>query len=65
MITIIKKETGADGRSVLRLAGLSTDTKPTGKLNGSEFLEMDTGDKYYYNEDADAGEEWTKPGAVT
>lgn len=33
-----------------KIAGLSTDTKPTGLAMGSEFLEVDTGDKYLYNE---------------
>lgn len=41
-----------------RLNGLSTDTKPTDNIqNGDEFLEIDTGDFYYY--DAENGE-WLK-----
>lgn len=40
--------------------GLSTDTKPTPEtdevLNGSEFFEMDTEDKYWYDQD---GSQWT------
>lgn len=45
------------------LSGLSTDTKPT-EINGfpigtnSLFLELDTGDFYYYT-----GSTWSKVGA--
>lgn len=44
--------------------GLSTDTKPTESFEGqpicenSLFLELDTGDVYYYD-----GEDWNKVGA--
>ena len=39
-----------------KLAGLSTDEKPTeGLLTGSWFFEVDTGDVYAYDEE---GEEW-------
>lgn len=36
------------------LRGLSTDTKPTDAYipNGSSFLEMDTGDVYFWDADA-------------
>lgn len=43
--------------------GLSTDTKPVGEFGGKEiainslFLELDTGDFYYYD-----GEDWSKVG---
>ena len=37
--------------------GLSTDTKPTDALVNSLFLELDTGDFYYYN-----GSDWAKVG---
>ena len=33
-----------------KIAGLSTETKPTGLAMGSEFREVDTGDTYTYNE---------------
>lgn len=48
----------------LRLAGLSTDTKPTGNdiATGSVFEEVDTGDKYYFVESGDSGS-WVIPGA--
>lgn len=42
--------------------GLSTDDKPTNVANGAEFLEIDTGDIYFYNED---GSTWARGGAVT
>lgn len=48
----------------MELYGKSTDTKPTVKLkntkipNGSTFLEMDTGDIYFYDSDTDA---WVTP----
>lgn len=43
--------------------GLSTDTKPTGSFedtpinNGSVFIEMNTGDSYFYNK---ASSTWVK-----
>lgn len=39
------------------LRGLSTDTKPTDDYipNGSSFLEMDTGDVYFWDK---AGSQW-------
>ncbi len=39
------------------LVGLSTDTKPTDCAVNSIFLELDTGDFYYFT-----GEEWAKIG---
>lgn len=43
--------------------GLSTDTKPTdGIVTGSKFTEVDTGDVYLFDEEADAGDEWVKVG---
>ena len=45
-----------------KFIGLSTDTKPTANVvNGSEFFEMDQGATYFFNADADAGEEWVNP----
>lgn len=39
-------------------SGLSTDSKPTdGVRNGSIFVEIDTGDVYFFNE---AGPAWVK-----
>ena len=39
------------------LLGLSTDEKPMGVSENMLFLELDTGDFYYF-----AGEEWKKVG---
>ena len=37
-------------QTVKTFAGLSTDTKPTTKVeNGSTFIEMDTGDLYIFD----------------
>ena len=42
--------------------GLSTDDKPVVDVeNGSTFFEMDTEDKYYFDEEHS---EWIKPGAT-
>ena len=39
------------------LMGLSTDEKPSGISENTLFLELDTGDFYYFD-----GEEWQKVG---
>lgn len=66
MVTIYKVEK-ADikngGKFLVELRGLADDEKPTtinggAIINGSEFLEIDTGDLYYFNED---DTEWVKP----
>ena len=64
MVRAIKAEFLPEGgKKYFELAGLSTDTKPTGSLyaTGSLFLEVDTGDVYAYNE---AGSEWNKISAL-
>ena len=48
---------GRHNGATLDIIGLSTDIKPIGEfknnliINGSTFLEMDTGDIYLYDED--------------
>lgn len=42
------------------LLGLSTDSKPTNVDKNTLFLELDTGDFYYFD-----GTEWLKVGAET
>ena len=38
-------------KELVKFAGLSTDSKPTANLvTGSEFLEVDTGDVYAFDE---------------
>ena len=42
---------------VQKFYGLSTDSKPSGCINGSRFLEMDTSKVYVYDRQAD---EWNE-----
>ena len=66
MVTIYKVEKANinnAGKFLVELRGLADDEKPTtingGAIeNGSEFLEIDTGSLYYFNED---GTEWVLP----
>lgn len=53
MITETKRFVISENRWVSTLRGLSTDTKPSGKINGSTFKEIDTGKVYKYDEDND------------
>lgn len=48
---------GAGDVSVMEFKGLSTDEKPTSCGVNSLFLELDTGDFYYYT-----GAAWAKVG---
>lgn len=65
MITIYnvkKSEIEGDGKFLCELRGLSTDEKPTTLnggdiINGSAFIEIDTGDVYLYDEH---GKEWNE-----
>lgn len=63
MITVYKATTASDGSAILELRGKSTDTKPTETCegfnvgNGSTFYEINTGDIYMFDADADA---WIK-----
>lgn len=52
MITIVADIMFTGGRHVSEFRGLSTDVKPSGKINGSKFYELDTGKTYWYNEDS-------------
>ena len=75
MITIakvMKGEIEGEGKYLVELRGLSTDDKPTTKLdpekvengnnglieNGSQFIEIDTHNVYLYDED---NAEWLNP----
>ena len=66
MVTIykvVKANINNAGKFLVELRGLADDEKPTtinggAIINGSEFLEIDTGDLYYFNED---DTEWVKP----
>ena len=64
MITVnAMKNVVATTAADFEFKGLSTDEKPVGTIGEQEisvnslFLELDTGDFYYYN-----GETWTKIG---
>ena len=47
----LEKKAFSDGLFLVKLAGLSTESKPiTGIVTGSEFLEVDTGDVYAFAE---------------
>lgn len=53
------------GTAEFEFKGLSTDSKPTGEVNGKKvgvnslFLELDTGDMYYFD-----GSDWNEVGAT-
>ena len=63
MIRNIVERQFTGGLKYIEAAGLSTDTKPTGNIdgrpiiNGSTFIEMDTGEVYWFDE---AAGEWIK-----
>ena len=51
MIRTLESRIMADGVNYVKLAGLSTESKPTaGICTGSEFLAVDTGDVYAFAE---------------
>ena len=60
MITVNNMLGENSGTAEMELKGLSTDTKPTGSFSGKKlgenslFIELDTGDIYYYH-----GGEWS------
>ena len=60
MITIKEVTKVEQGKEMVEMECLSTDTKPTDYLNGSLCLEMDTGDFYYLDGE---DETWKKIGA--
>ena len=52
MVTVTKLIRSIEGKELVEIACLSTDTKPTNVCNGSLCLEMDTGKVYAFNETA-------------
>ena len=51
----------SDNKKYVELYGTSSDSKPTtGIVTGSVFVEVDTGKRYLFNEDASA---WVEVGA--
>lgn len=58
MVRILKARVIEENKELVKYAGLSTDSKPTaGIVTGSEFLEVDTGDVYAFDE---VGGTWAK-----
>lgn len=59
-IHLLNKTISSPGNPTIpmfELRGLSTDTKPTTSIpNGTSFLEIDTGEIYYFD-----GEQWILP----
>jgi hypothetical protein len=61
MIRILEERTFVEGKKFIGAAGKSTDTKPeTDLVTGSVFVEVDTGDVYFFDETAAAGSRWKK-----
>lgn len=59
MVRILESRIIADGVNYIKAAGVHSDTKPkAGVCTGSEFLEVDTGDVYAYDETSSGT--WTK-----
>lgn len=57
-VQFIKADTGYV--KYMEISGLSTDAKPTeGVATGSSFLEVDTADVYFYDEESEG---WIKAG---
>ena len=65
MIRILNASTIVAGEETCyEYAGLSTDEKPVREdiCTGSTFIEVDTGDVYFFNEEGASGQEWVKVG---
>lgn len=56
MITTIE----TNGRDYNEFAGLSTDTKPSNVGTGSIFVEVDTGNVFFYNAAGSSDSKWVK-----
>ena len=67
MVRIVKDSLyshDSDGNEIHYIEGfcLSTDTMPVAKfVTGSKLTAIDTGDVYYFDEDANPGSEWVTP----
>ena len=60
MYTAIRAREIAPGVYLKKIYGLSSDTKPTYQIaNGSIFIEMDTSDVYFFDEE---NSRWLKVG---
>ena len=59
MVRILTSRSFTSDTDYIEAAGLSTDDKPTaGVVTGSKFTEVDTGDKYLFDETGSGT--WTK-----
>ncbi len=52
MVTVTNLKSIINGKELVDISCISTDTKPTRFANGSMCLEMDTGKIYAFNETA-------------
>ena len=60
MVRLMDAKFIKSGLRVVEYSGLSTDPKPTtGLATGSSFLEVDTCDVYFYDEESEG---WIKAG---
>lgn len=60
MVRALETRVLSDGKYYMEFTGLHDDTKPTQNLaTGSTFMEVDTSDVYFWDEE---GEEWNKAG---
>lgn len=66
MVRTLSAQRVESGEICYEFAGTSNDVKPVRDdiCTGSSFLEVDTGDVFFYNEDAAAGEEWGRAGGT-
>lgn len=65
MVRIIKLEQHTETSAYVKGACIAADTKPEKAfgfdlVTGSEMLEVDTGDRYAYNEEGVTGSRWNK-----
>ena len=54
MVRTLVREPQLDDIHYIEAFGLSTDSKPTGVVTGSVFVEVDTGKAYFYSEDSES-----------
>lgn len=63
MISAQKSASSYSDKQILTYFGLSADTKPTEEVaNGSAFIEMDTGNLYFYDAENSNWRAWGAEG---
>ena len=61
MVRILVDKMHTGEKCYIEVSCLSTDTKPVGNfVTGSILNEVDTGNVYFYNEEAASGAEWVE-----